>query len=443
MFYKFSIKNIKLRTIFIIDVILLIALFFALRNSHAQELSINKKQTALKVNEKLIVNENTEVEKLDKKGNFRAKVYSAPKFHFDKMSGEYIPVKLSEKREIAGADTFSYGNFYVIYEPLFSLKNIVIYNQKSIIRTKEDIVLKNSNAPTILTWRIRTNADIEFNNGELIYTFNKGEFLFKTLRPNAIDNKNNDIPVEVSLDKDILTYKLDVTEIRSYPVIIDPTTTAQAENDGTLRRTSAADWATARDNTTSNDKRTDQLQIEADYTGSAYNCGRGFLSFPIPAVTSCAAGTLYVRGNYDHGVDMEIYLLTSTYDISLPSSAYNDFDGWTSGSAHTGTVLNATWTDANFVTGWNTFIFNTDGKNAVVAASEDTLKIVMISKKDYDRTTPTERGMLIFDSSEDSGTEPYLSIVYNLGGIDNRQKIYNLTTQYLYKLTRVPLWQPD
>ena len=127
----------------------------------------------------------------------------------------------------------------------------------------------------------------------------------------------------------------------------------------------------------------------------------------LSSVTSCF---LHTYGETD--------LSTTNFDIALFSGSWSSmavgewdqFDGWTSGSAHTGTNLANTWNTSSFSVGWNIFEFNAAGRATILSAKNTTFKIAMISGEDVSRSEPTDNEYVSFESIAASGKEPFLRI---------------------------------
>ena len=143
-----------------------------------------------------------------------------------------------------------------------------------------------------------------------------------------------------------------------------------------------------------------------------FNVYRGYLEFPIPALVSVSACTLYVYGKEDNSAtDFDIALFAGSWS-SMATSEWDQFDGWTSGSAHTGTDFTDGWNTSGFSVGWNAIILNAAGRTAILNAAETTIKIAMISGEDVSRSEPSGDEYVSFESMSVSGKEPYLKIVH-------------------------------
>jgi hypothetical protein len=328
-------------------------------------------------------------------------------------SGEYI--YRFDPADKSKGYRFTRGSYYVRYIPIGDRTGTTSITTPTENGVKEDIIFIEE-ASTTVRWNIATNAAVSFYDGELTFTDADHRFLFKIPVAYAFDSAGEDIPVAASFTGDVLSYTLSIPEDVEWPVTLDPSTEITSRQDGRLHHY---------DNDTYQNIRDYENTVAAYYTelaaGQWYNTAntsyyvfRGFASFPIPALYSVAACTLYVNGETNWSTtDFEIYLLTSEYGSTLQGMDFLEFDGQQSGSAHTGTVLNNTWNTSSYSSGWNTIVFNTSGLDSLFAASDDTLRIAMISKNDYDNTSPTSSEEYVwFESSDHATDKPYLSISY-------------------------------
>ncbi len=188
-------------------------------------------------------------------------------------------------------------------------------------------------------------------------------------------------------------------------------------------------YATARDLATGGYSATSSVNV-GQFSGANERVYRGFLSFPIPALVTADACTLYVNGGGDYSItNFSIYIHSApTYNApggDVTTAAYSKFDGRQTAAAHDGSVLNDTWASTSYSAGWMTIIFNAAGLDTIGVCQGDTLKIALISSEDYLTSAPADSEYIIFDSSGDAGTEPYISLSYSSGwsgtamGVDN------------------------
>jgi hypothetical protein len=168
-----------------------------------------------------------------------------------------------------------------------------------------------------------------------------------------------------------------------------------------------ATYVTARDNISASNNSSGGAKVGQN---TDFNVYRGYLEFPIPALSSVASCYLYMYGSADNSTtDFVITLFTGSWS-SMATSEWDQFDGWTSGSAHTGTDLTDGWNTSGYSTGWNIIELNADGRAAIFAAKETTIKIAVISGEDVSRSQPSDDEYVEFESKDDAGKEPFLRI---------------------------------
>lgn len=164
-----------------------------------------------------------------------------------------------------------------------------------------------------------------------------------------------------------------------------------------------------------------------------YTVMRAALAFPsIPEMSDASACTLYVDGSSDQSnTDFIVYVFgAEAIGSTFEAADYARFNGRRVGTTHNGTQLNASWNTSGYSAGWNALIFNAAGLDSVVAASGDTLKIMLVSSGDYANTAPSavENNFVKFTI----GTA-YLSINYTppgysgtVFGVENPSIIFGL-----------------
>ena len=189
-------------------------------------------------------------------------------------------------------------------------------------------------------------------------------------------------------------------------------TTIQAIKDGYTPRFGDVDYTTARDTDDGISARTDSWWIGQRVTN--FSMFRAFSAFVIPRMISVSSCTLYVNGSADNSTtDFLIYIYgAQEYKSILAVEDYSHFDGRQTAANHDGERLIYDWNSSAYSADWNTFRFAAAGLDSVLAAQGDTLWIALISEEDFKQSVPTDNEYVIFDSSEDVGTEPYLSMTY-------------------------------
>ncbi len=193
----------------------------------------------------------------------------------------------------------------------------------------------------------------------------------------------------------ILIYGNDVTGTSSY-----------------YMRDQDATYNTARDNISASNN-----SSSGPWAGQTteFNVYRGYLEFPLPALASVASCYLYVYGKEDYSTaDFDIALFTGSW-ASTAVTEWDQFDGWTSGSAHTGTNLTDGWHTSSFTVDWIVIELNAAGRAAILAAAETTIKIAMLSGEDVSRSEPAGNEYITFESTNTSEKEPFLRIGTSAG----------------------------
>ena len=221
------------------------------------------------------------------------------------------------------------------------------------------------------------------------------------------------------------------------------TTTATGILDGVIIMSNAV-YATARNAETGDAVITTFISI-GQISAAEFQVNRGFLAFPVPHFDSAEACTLYLNGAKDYSdAEFEIYIVNaSDYKSTLATADFDAFSGHQASGAYDGTVLNETWASTSYSADWNKIVFNSDGLSALTGVVLDTLWIALLSKEDYTASEPAGSEYMNFDSSENAGTEPYLSFTYTLAtGEERKNFLYSTTPQVLYDMTPIPIWKP-
>lgn len=171
---------------------------------------------------------------------------------------------------------------------------------------------------------------------------------------------------------------------------------------------------------------------------TSYTIWRSFIGIPIGDLSSAtvSACTLYVSGDYDNSsadFNVNVYGANEARS-SIDSGDYDSFDGWVSSGTYSGTSLNETWNTSSYSAAWNALVFNTAGVDSVIAASNDTLWVALISAEDATASAPVGDEYIVFDGAGATGSDykPYLSIEYTTGwtgtvmGVENPDVIFGL-----------------
>lgn len=208
-------------------------------------------------------------------------------------------------------------------------------------------------------------------------------------------------------------------------LVVADQTTVQSIIDGSVGNSNAV-YPTSRDADSGNDlQELFYLNIGQQHDGIYFYVKRTFISFPIPELISVLTCTLNVDGAIDKSIaaDFDVYIHGAhDYAPTLTLADFSKFNGRQTAQAHNGTVLNDTWNTSSYSAAWNAIAFNAAGRDSIVASSGDTLRIALISAKDFTGTAPGEstEEYIRFSGSGYSGVEPYISITYEAGGATSK-----------------------
>lgn len=274
---------------------------------------------------------------------------------------------------------------------------------------KETIAF-SSEASHEVRWTVSSDAVVTFENGALTFSDSAGDFLFCVPPAMAEDALGMNVPVVASFSGDTLSYRIVPRPDTVFPVLLDPTLSVTTRQDGYINSMNA-EYAAARNSPSGSGSSGYSIQVGQN---SDYQILRSFLAFPLPEMGTVLACSLYLEGDNDYSTDdFEIYVLgASAYGPEYDAGDFDMFDGHKASGAYDGTVLNELWSSASFSSGWNAIEFNDAGRDSLLAAAGDTLRIALISKEDYQNSAPTANEFVRFDGSLDDTKEPYLSIEY-------------------------------
>ncbi|MDD4984338.1 MAG: Ig-like domain-containing protein [Dehalococcoidales bacterium] len=154
------------------------------------------------------------------------------------------------------------------------------------------------------------------------------------------------------------------------------------------------------------------LDVGVRYSSETYYTRRSNLVFLNNLTDSATGIVLTLNGKTAPAGSDSLIVLLSTVIPDVNKIAYatwNQLDGYQSGEAMTGTRLNDYWSYTSYSDSLNTITFNAAGISAFNAAYGDSLKITIISKRDYDFVAPTGVNTIAFESTGD-GLAPYLTV---------------------------------
>jgi len=132
-----------------------------------------------------------------------------------------------------------------------------------------------------------------------------------------------------------------------------------------------------------------------------YYTYRGCMQFEIPSeLNTCEDAAIAIYGSADMSdTDFEIYVIEGTWDTWKTGEIYKSFDGWKSGdtayddSETDGSPkLNETWHTHSFSVSASTpnyIRLNLIGRELIESKKGSTLKLLLLSKRDFEATTPT------------------------------------------------------
>lgn len=152
-----------------------------------------------------------------------------------------------------------------------------------------------------------------------------------------------------------------------------------------------------------------------------YRVQRGYLQVMLPAgITTCEEAVIEFDGQADYSdtdFDLQVFAGTWTSVTSSGGGIFNDFDGWQSLGAYTGTVLNETWNTSEYsATTKNKIRLNSTARDLIVTNTGAMLKLMILSKNDADNSAaPTGNEFVQFENSTVK-----LKLRYNTQTLDNQ-----------------------
>jgi len=167
--------------------------------------------------------------------------------------------------------------------------------------------------------------------------------------------------------------------------------------------------------------------------GDIYYTYRGCIQYKIPdTLTSCEDAALSLYGLNDNSTtDSELYVIEGNWSSWDDDSKFSDFDGHESGATAydsaeaTGSpAMNETWRTNSFSTSTTTpnyIRFNQYGRERIVANAGSTIKLLILSKRDFDGTEPSGDEFVKF-----SADAPTLDLRYNTYTLYNQEAIIYL-----------------
>ena len=168
-----------------------------------------------------------------------------------------------------------------------------------------------------------------------------------------------------------------------------------------------------------------------------YSIYRGYFQFDIPAaLESCEDAYINLTGADDNSdTDFSFNLVEGLWTTTPSGSGvilgtFNDFSGWNASGTtdYTGDILNEAFTTAAHFSTLNTnrLRLNKVGRDLLVTKAGSTLKLMLLSSRDYDyESSNTPTGDEFVRMQVSGGSTPTLEIIYNTTKPENqRTRIY-------------------
>ena len=265
---------------------------------------------------------------------------------------------------------------------------------------------------------VETNARVELRDGGLSFFDATGRELFRAPAPEAWDARGKLIPVMTTFFRDTLTCVVVVTPDVEWPVYLDPTTViGEIDNVSGYLCASSRTYAGARDTTSASypENAYTAVWVGQGYDGTLYQVYRSSLAFdtsslPDNAVIDSAKVILVTYFN-GAGLDFDMKLAAPTFTGAWSKTWYNDFIGWTAGSAFGVTALSHTLNSATCHSVGDTcrFRLNAAGIDSIRKSGET--KFMLLSARDISNTPPSVSSQERLGFEDDS---PYLIVWHHL-----------------------------
>ncbi len=292
---------------------------------------------------------------------------------------------------------------------------------------KAEYILKNASAPSVLKWQITANDTVEdAGGGKGKGNLKKASRLMGQIAEfTAKDAVGKVVSLTASYKKDSLIVTLD-TAGAVFPVTVDPSvidSASQTAGGQLLGQPAAGTWYLSRD-TINAQTVTAGFAVASPwlYDGTSGNdrTARTALVFPmntldIPTVVDSVRLWLRTDGSLPGEDTTYIYVAKGTFTGATPLVGwFNDFAGWTAGSAHTFTPLDSTHIAFLIAdgAGWKSTLLTKAGRDTLKThMGVDSLRLMLLEKRDVTRTVP---GSAVDDGINMGGYAPYLSIYYQV-----------------------------
>jgi len=384
----------------------------------------------------------------DRGGGLVARIYLNDRYYYDEEEKTHKPIDLTVKKVSALArlnperkfdeyvDAGNYvatwfedkpydytlirGNSEISYKALFDMTGITVETVPQTNGIKQTIILEDTAAVKILSWRIKTNANMSLRDGELIFRdgADSESFVFRVPKPTAWDERENPVNIDVTYQDNILTYEIAVTENTKYPVTIDPSTIIkfdpEIEKTGYLRGVSN-NYTSARDTTAAYTPTGPNVGIWVGQGETTiYMVDRSSIVFDTSSLDDSAiidkTEVILVTDTDYTDNEFDMALVAATFSGSWAQDWYNDFVGWTTGSAHTPIYLSNIITSNAVHTAGDTarFTLTQAGLDSINVDAET--HFMLISKDDINNSEVSQdtRAQLKFEMSSS-----YIKIWYH------------------------------
>jgi len=320
-------------------------------------------------------------------------------------AGPYTATWMNDKPNDYRIDA---GDIYIKYRALFDEPGISATKEPTAGGIKETVILADSTVGHSLKWIFETDGSVvpDATNGFDVRAKN-GNVPLKIEPPVASDARENPVMAVASVSGDTLTFRVTVLPGQEYPITVDPSTTVVTATSVYNPYKVSDSWAGARDATTAGGDGSSPYTVGSS---DSWMSARLLMRFPLPAMASCSACTLWAYQNDIEGAGDSLYVFSAhSFGSTNTSADFINFNGWVSGSAHNGTALSAP-KPFPAAPGLFSMIFNAAGIDSVMISTNDTLRLVLIDARDYRNVAP-EAGASF--ENRISGS-PYIGFTYTL-----------------------------
>lgn len=283
---------------------------------------------------------------------------------------------------------------------------------------KENITLLNAEAPNAFLWKIDSDLEYTLTGSRLQFGDEFTSYLY------AYDANENDVTVSLSISGDTLTAVVDTTGA-VFPIVLDPSTeiTTSSSISATVRM---SDTATQKFSIT-------RTAVDGDYYYTTYvwigvedqshdmKVNRALLTFPledlnVPKDVQIDSAVIEMKPiSVNLSADSTIHITGYTgYYTAYDSTAFNQFDGWLSGTAtYNGTAILDTVEMQSTEYEWQSWKLTDVGLDTLFdrVRTGDSLKVMMLSLEDVNYDSIATGKYVGFDNAG-TGNNPKLTVYY-------------------------------